>query len=77
MNERLLRRREVESRTGLSTTTIYRLMRQERFPLPLKIGPKAVRWPESEIADWIAGCSRATGETEAETAARRPDLAAT
>ena len=60
--DRLLRRREVEARTGLSRTSIYRLMREGRFPEPLKVGPKAVRWPESEIADWLAARPRASGE---------------
>ena len=62
--DRLLRRTEVEVRTGLSRTSIYRLMREGRFPEPLKIGSKAVRWPESEIADWLAARPRAKGETE-------------
>lgn len=61
--DRLLRRREVEARTGLSRTSIYRLMREGRFPEPLKIGSKAVRWPESEIGDWLAARPRAKGET--------------
>ena len=61
--DRLLRRTEVEVRTGLSRTSIYRLMREGRFPEPLKIGSKAVRWPESEIADWLTARPRAKGET--------------
>ena len=60
--DRLLRRRDVEARTGLSRTSIYRLMREGRFPEPLKVGPKAVRWPESEIIDWLAARPRAKGE---------------
>ena len=65
MNEpidRLMRRAEVEARTGLSTTTIYRLMRAGRFPIPVKISPKAVRWPASEIEAWLASLPRATGD---------------
>lgn len=61
-NERLLRCSEVQHRTGLGKTTIYRLMRDGLFPLPLKISPKAVRWPESEIEDWKARLPRSTGE---------------
>ena len=48
--ERLLRLSEVLTRTGLARTTIYRKMRDGSFPEPLKIGARAVRWPESEIA---------------------------
>lgn len=61
-NDRLLRRSEVEARVGLGRTSIYRLMRQGRFPEPLKVGPKAVRWPESEIEAWLAARPRASGE---------------
>ena len=62
ITDRLLRRAEVEARTGLSTTTIYRMMREGNFPVPLKISPKAVRWPASEIEAWLASLPRATGD---------------
>ena len=62
-NDRLLRREEVEAQTGLSRSAIYRLMRQGDFPTPIKIGRRAVRWPQSELNEFLAGCPRATGET--------------
>ena len=62
--ERLLRRREVEVRTGLSRTTIYRLMREESFPAPIRVGPRAVRWPESEINAWMASLPRSHGDLD-------------
>ena len=65
MIDRLLRREEVENRVGLKRSSIYREMRAGRFPLPLKIGPRAVRWPSSEIEAWLASRPRATGEARA------------
>ena len=62
--ERLLRRPEVEAQTGLTRSTIYRLMRAGEFPEPLKLGPRAVRWRATEIESWIAERPRATGETK-------------
>ena len=62
MIDRLMRREEVEERTGLSRSAIYRLMRSHQFPTPIKIGPRAVRWPQSEINEFIATRPRATGE---------------
>ena len=59
--DRLLHRREVEQRVGLATSTLYRLMRAHQFPVPLKIGAKAVRWPASEIERWLSERPRATG----------------
>ena len=63
--DRLLHRAEVEKRTGLARTTIYRLMRAGKFPTPIKIGLRAVRWPQSEINEFIASRPRATGDVAA------------
>ena len=60
--DRLLRREEVESRVGLKRSSIYREMRAGRFPLPIKVGPRAVRWPAREIEAWLASRPRASGE---------------
>ena len=64
-SNRLLRRDEVEKITGLSRSAIYRLMRAHQFPTPIRIGPRAVRWPQSEINEFIAARPRATGEAAA------------
>ena len=58
----LLTRREVESRFGISKTTIYRLMRSGEFPEPVRVGVRAVRWPEAEIAEWLKGRPRSQGD---------------
>ena len=50
---RLIRRPEVEKCTGLSRARIYESMDAGRFPRPVKIGPRAVAWVESEIDDWL------------------------
>ena len=63
MEDRLLNRAEVERRVGLRRSALYRLMRAGQFPVPLKIGPRAVRWPSSEIEEWLASRPRATGDS--------------
>ncbi len=65
MIDRLMRREEVEARCGIARSTIYRLMRCGEFPEPIKVGPRAVRWPASEIEQWLSGRPRATGEAAA------------
>ena len=60
--DRLLRLSDVRTLTALGRSTIYRLMRDGSFPEPLKIGPRAVRWRESEIEAWLASRPRATGD---------------
>ena len=60
--DRFLTRSEVESWCGLSRSTIYRLMRQDQFPVPVKVGPKAVRWLSSEVEEYLKSRPRAEGE---------------
>lgn len=54
MADKHLRRPAVEEITGLSRTTIYKLMNAGQFPRPVKITGKAVAWPESAITEWLA-----------------------
>ena len=69
MHDRLLRRREVEDITGLSRSTIYRLMDAGEFPQPKSIGPKCVRWRLSEIIAWIPSRPLARGKARPPNAA--------
>jgi prophage regulatory protein len=51
---RILRRPKVEEKTGYSRSAIYQRMACGTFPKPVKLGPKAVGWIESEIDSFIA-----------------------
>jgi len=53
---RLLRRGEVEARTGLSRSSIYSMMGEGHFPRPVRLSPDTggVRWVDREIEAWIA-----------------------
>ena len=62
MNDELIRRPDVQAMTGLSCAGIYKLMRQGRFPEPLKVTARAVRWRRSELEAWIDSKPRASGE---------------
>ena len=51
---RILRRKQVESRTGLSRSTIYARIAEGSFPRPIDLGGgRAVGWVESEIDAWL------------------------
>lgn len=50
----ILRRKEVEARTGLSRSTIYERIRARTFPAPVSLGAKAVGWVEAEVDAWLA-----------------------
>jgi prophage regulatory protein len=58
----ILRRHQVEARTGLSRSTIYAKMQRNpkrpsdydpTFPKPVSLGAKAVGWIEAEIEAWL------------------------
>jgi len=51
----ILRRKQVEQRTGLSRSTIYLSIHEGTFPRPIKLGARAVGWLENEIEAWLAG----------------------
>ena len=61
----LLTRPQVEARCGLSTSSIYRFMRDGPFPEPIRVGRRAVRWHSSEIDEWLATRPRAAGDLPA------------
>lgn len=54
MSEQLLRRPEVEARTGLSRSSIYRMMDEGQFPRPIRIAHRAVAWRASDLDRWQA-----------------------
>lgn len=51
--EKLLRRPEVEARTGLSRSTIYDWIKRGEFPQPVKLGTRLVAWRESDVTAWL------------------------
>lgn len=48
----LLRLRAVMHVTGLSRSTLYRLIADEQFPRPVRLGPRAVAWRRSDVDAW-------------------------
>ena len=64
MNDRLLRRREVEEITGLARSSLYRYMQEGDFPRPVRVGPAAVRWRASDITGWMASRPVARSELD-------------
>lgn len=58
----ILRRKQVEARTGLSRSTIYAKLRYNpkrpsdydpTFPRQISVGAKAVGWLSHEVEDWL------------------------
>ena len=55
--DRLLRRVDVETLTGLKKTAIWSRIKAGTFPASVEIGPGVVRWRASEVQAWIAARS--------------------
>ena len=58
----LLRREEVEARLGVSRSWIYAQMRAGRFPEPVKISKRAVRWRVADLDEWLSDRPLAEGD---------------
>jgi len=52
---RFLRLGAVQDRTGLSRSSIYRLMGANDFPKAVRLATQGRGWLESEVDRWIAG----------------------
>ena len=68
MTDTVLRFPRVRERVGgLSKSWIYQEITEGRFPMPIKLGGRAVGWLESEINAWLLSRveqSRPTKDTE-------------
>lgn len=60
---KILRKPEVEQRTGLASSSIDRLEASGNFPVRVRISQGAVGWMSNEVDDWIV--SRPRGEFDA------------
>lgn len=54
MNERVLRLEEVQAITGLSRSSIYRMIGRETFPSQIKLGVRSCGWLKSEVDEWLS-----------------------
>lgn len=53
MTTRLIRMKEVISKTGLSRSRIYQYIGEGKFPASVSLGERSVCWVESEVDKWI------------------------
>jgi len=50
----ILRAPDVRRLTGLSRTTIWRMVRKGEFPVPRRLSTNAIGWIASDVEAWIA-----------------------
>ncbi|EMO0474738.1 AlpA family transcriptional regulator [Pluralibacter gergoviae] len=51
--KKLIRFSEALDRTGYGRSWLYKLIAQQRFPQPVKIGSRSIAFVESEVDEWI------------------------
>lgn len=51
--KRMLRRKELEKKTGLSATTIYNLEKRGDFPAHVLLTPRCAVWDEGQVDAWL------------------------
>ena len=61
----ILRRKQVEARTGLRRSTIYAKIAAGEFPAPVRIGIRAVGWIEADVIAWLESRIAASRNTPA------------
>ena len=51
---KILRRQQVQEKTGIGRTQLYELMAKGKFPNSIKLGgSRSVGWLENSIDEWI------------------------
>ena len=62
--DELLRRPRVEQASGLCRSTLYARIATGLYPTPVRLGPRAVGWPASEVA--ALNAARIAGRSDTE-----------
>ena len=52
--QKILRRREVESVTGMKHPALYDAIAKKKFPKPVRVTERCVGWLESDLLAWQA-----------------------
>ncbi len=53
ITSRLIRMKEVLKICGMSRTSLYREVKAQKFPSPVKLSARSVAWLENEVNEWI------------------------
>jgi len=53
MNDSLVTYKDIQKTLKLSKNTIFRMVKKQAFPAPIRLNHKIVRWKMSDIQTWI------------------------
>ena len=54
---------------SISLRSFHDLRKQDRFPLPIRLGPRCTRWVRAELEVYVTGLPRGAGEMPPQLAA--------
>ena len=52
-SRRILRLKQVMEKVGLGRSSIYLMMKENRFPQSIKLGLGSCGWSEAELDEWL------------------------
>ena len=55
-NKNIIKLYQVQELTTLSRATIYRLIKQGKFPQQIKLSERSSGWIEKEVLDYLDNC---------------------
>jgi len=58
LNDALLKAKTVQAVTGLSHSKHYALMKAGKFPAPIRLSARCVRWTSESVREWIASLTK-------------------
>lgn len=70
----ILRRKQVESATGLSRSTIYSRIKAKTFPPAVQLGPRSVGWRAGDIDEFLKAPANYRTDAAATQAADAPSI---
>ncbi|MFG6549448.1 helix-turn-helix transcriptional regulator [Sulfitobacter sp. M21595] len=71
MTYRIHRVRKVLDISGISSTTIYRMVDRHDFQPPIRLGIRVVSWRENAILKWIESPRRERANTQDNSALKQ------
>ena len=57
MNARVMKVRDVMDALGVSRVTLWRLVKAGKFPQPIRIGSRILRWRVEDVEAWLTAVS--------------------
>ena len=58
MEKAVMSEAEVRTMIGIGRTTLYRLRQEGKFPAPINLGTRTLRFRKTDVEDWLSTTTR-------------------